>query len=78
MTARELTATGRTAFTNREAKLDPVLELPPHRDNFESRLILLKRRLDEREAPLRIRSSGRGRFELEVHAALTLDHVDRP
>ncbi len=28
--------TGRTAFTNCEAKLDPVLELPEYRDNFES------------------------------------------
>lgn len=75
--ASEFVATGRTSFTNREAKLDPVLELPPYRDNFESRLILLKRRLDERGAPLRVRSSGRGRFELEVLAPLALDHVDR-
>ena len=73
---RQYDAEGRTEFTNRELRLDPTLDLPDFRDNFESRLILLKRRLEDREAPLRVVKTGRGRFRLEVHQPVQLELRD--
>jgi adenylate cyclase len=70
---RQYDTEGRTDFTNREVRLDPTLDLPDFRDNFESRLILLKRRLDERDAPIRIEKTGRGRFRLVVSTPVRLD-----
>ncbi|MET0727503.1 MAG: GAF domain-containing protein [Acidimicrobiales bacterium] len=63
----------RIDFTSWEVRLDPSLELPSFRDKFENRLILPKRRLDEREGPLRIEKTGRGRFRLHVDGPVRLE-----
>lgn len=72
---RDYVEKGQSHFSNRELRLDPRIRLPDISDNLEARLILLARRLVERNAPLRIEKTGRGRFRLQVDRPLRLVDV---
>ena len=73
---QRFTATGQREFANKELRLDKSLDLPGYRDNLDTRLVLLRRRLDERQAPIRIERTTRGRFRMDVAGTLRLDQRD--
>jgi hypothetical protein len=72
---REYARSGRTDFTTRELRLDRTLRLPEFAENLDARLVLLRKRLDERGACIRIEKCGRGRFRLLVGVRLVLEEI---
>lgn len=63
---RSYVETGRRDFSNREIRRDRTFNLPDFKDNLETRLILLRRRLEERGGPVRILRPERGQIRLVI------------
>lgn len=70
---RDQIDTGREAFSTRELRLaGGDLRLPEVQDNLGVRLLLLERRLAERDFGLRIERAGRGQYRLIADGPLSL------
>ena len=66
---------GKSRFSNREIRRDQSLRLPELKDNLETRLILLRRRLEEKDAPISLLRPERGRIQLDVRGTPKLETV---
>ncbi len=77
--AREHERNRRREFSLRELRLwGHELRLPEVQDNLSARMLLLQRRLAERDAPLQVVRIGRGRFRVDLRRRLHLTEVPHP
>ena len=67
---------GRRDFLNREIRRVRSLQLPDVKDNLETRLILLRRRLEEKGGPVRLLRHDRGRLRLEIDGEAELEIIE--
>ncbi|MDH4439609.1 MAG: GAF domain-containing protein [Rhizobium sp.] len=72
----EYLKSGKRDFLNREIRREGSLMLPDIKDNLETRLILLRRRLSEKGGPIRLDSTERGRLRLEIDGQAELVIVE--
>lgn len=64
---------GRTTFLNRELRLHPFLKIATVNDNLATRLLMLQRRLDDKQLPIQLRREERGRLRLDCEVAVALE-----
>lgn len=64
--------TGRTEFSTRELRLSSSIPLPEVVDNLDARLLLLARRLDEKDCAIYLRRTGRGKLSLFTQTRVEL------
>lgn len=69
---------GRESFSNRELRLHPLLKLPSYKDNLEARLLMLQRRLQDKQVPLRLHREQRGHLRLSCAPPVELEHIADP
>lgn len=63
------------AFPHLPMAMTAGARMPEIKDNLETRLLLLRRRLREKRTPIRLARVGRGRVRLEAEGPLVLEAV---
>ena len=66
---------GRTTFLNRELRLHPFLKMPAINDNLATRLLMLQRRLDDKQLPIQLHREERGRLRIACDLKIVLESV---